>query len=450
MSGDHRDRLIDVLLAEALGGEPPPDLAERILSRMPDPERAARRRLRWLVPTAAGIAAAIVAALCLVPMATYPPPRAGGSFAVIEGGEVARGRTLTTPDGPATLALGDYVRMQIAPLSAVRLEGQRNREQVDLWHGEVTCEVDRSKGEFAVRTEVGTVRTTGTTFRVRILEPQKGDQAMGKQIKQMMVTVLAGAVLASGAWGETPVDEGQTKVLPPSESDAVPLSDLMHGGSASGVVITAQGKGATVRLGSRSTTEEQGLEELKAVCELTDRQVADIRKLIDERDAAMAAWRPDYEAAVAKVREMIAARDNYDKGAVRNVYGPVQELQKQATRIRSEHQAKVDAILTEEQKAKWEGHKLWQGFVGRHFRGVDFSEKQLAEAKAMCAEAAKDMRVEGEGARSHHEIRKELVEDIRNVVLTPAQRDAIEQREDERRKRMEEARQRGLGGAKGK
>jgi len=223
---DDLDRLIDVLLCEELGGEGPPNLEERVLAR------AGRRRgIRlWHVAAAA--------AVLLVGLGTwqfltggYPRPHASGSYTVADGGAVRRGTTLRTEDQPAALTLGGYAHVEVEPQSVVRLEGARRAEQVFLGRGGVACDVDPKVGAFAVRTDLGSVQSVGTRFSVRILE-EKGETEMVE--KRLWVSVLAGVVLASGAWGRQALAAGQEKALPekaPAKGEKAPapkMTTLSH------------------------------------------------------------------------------------------------------------------------------------------------------------------------------------------------------------------------------
>lgn len=224
---EHLDRLVDTLLHELLGGEVPPDLRERIVSR------AFPRRSRWRTwgALAAATAALVLAALGVWWLlahsaarpptveqrppqapAPYPAARASGRYAIEGRGALARGATLVTEAGAAELVLGGYCHIALAPGTRLRWEGLMRREEVFLFQGQVTCEVETARGGFAVRTEVGTASVAGTRFTVRMTE---GDQAM--PVPKMWVRVLAGTVLLAGAGGQTVLTAGEEKTEVKSE-----------------------------------------------------------------------------------------------------------------------------------------------------------------------------------------------------------------------------------------
>lgn len=209
-----QDRLVHIFLLEAVGGETPPDLTQQILNRTTE---LAKPRARWRVPALAA-AAAVIVATCLwatVAMLSYPAPSAEGSYRVVEGGSLQRGAVVQT-DGPTTLRLGGYCRLEVEPGSQLKLQGQKKAEGIYLDKGSATCEVDRKIGTFAVQTEIGTVSVTGTKFTVRVA-PGEGEDPMLS--KRMMVQVLVGTVVLSGAWGEATLQAGQTKTMSGSTSN---------------------------------------------------------------------------------------------------------------------------------------------------------------------------------------------------------------------------------------
>jgi len=212
MPNDHEDRLLDVLLEEELGADAPPDLTEAVLARA----RAGRGRrfAAVLLPLAAAAAVALVWGF-LRP--GYPPPRATGPYVLLGGGALDRGAMVATQRETATLSLGGYCLVHMEPLSVVTIEGRERGEAVFLSRGGVTCQVDRGRGEFMVRTALGSVKVTGTRFCVRLLE-EEGDPDMSG--RRMLVQVLAGAVIAAGSWGSATLQAGEKAVLPEGEKKA--------------------------------------------------------------------------------------------------------------------------------------------------------------------------------------------------------------------------------------
>jgi ferric-dicitrate binding protein FerR (iron transport regulator) len=201
-----RDRLMDMLLREQLGGETPPDLTDRILARA-FPARG-RSRLRTLL-LAASISIAVGAltwiASSVVSEAPYPQPSATGSFEVVGGGPLQRGSVLRTQDKTAKLELGGYSSVELLPRTVVRIDGEKHAEAISIEGGEVRCAVERNVGSFTARTPMGTAAVLGTQFTVRVAE-EKG--AGDNPEKWVIVRVVSGLVELSGEWGAARLTAG--------------------------------------------------------------------------------------------------------------------------------------------------------------------------------------------------------------------------------------------------
>jgi ferric-dicitrate binding protein FerR (iron transport regulator) len=196
-----RERLIDILLREELGGEQPPDLSAKIMSRA-FPSR--RRLLRPMLMAASVLLAVGLLSWWFWPR--YPEPSATGHFEVVGGGPVQRGAVLRTKDKPATLVLGGYSHVDIRPASTLRINGEKYAENVALETGEVRCSVDSGIGAFGVRTAIGAVTVTGTEFSVKVSEEKGGDRQPEKWVA---VKITGGAVRLGGDWGDGRLSAGE-------------------------------------------------------------------------------------------------------------------------------------------------------------------------------------------------------------------------------------------------
>jgi len=207
---EHRDRLLDVLLREELGGARPPDLSGRIA-------RKARGRgwVRFLWPALAA-AAVLLFVFGLWPREpkapVYPGPSASGAYRLVGAATVERGATLVTETGRAEIELGGYCRVRLEPRSRLRIDGTARAESVFLASGSVSCEVEPGAGAFDVRTELGVVRVTGTKFMVGLLDRQPGSA--------LVVTVLAGRVRVAYGGHAYALGPGATRTFEPARPRA--------------------------------------------------------------------------------------------------------------------------------------------------------------------------------------------------------------------------------------
>lgn len=199
MSEDHwDDRFIQMLLDEELAGETPADDSEAILRRC----RRSRRvvQLRWW-------AAAVAACLVCVggywwqargPGPTrYPAPQIAGACRVEDGGPLQRGARVLTEEAPGTLQLGGYVDIDFGPQTIAQVQGKDQQEELVLEQGKIECSVEKDRGRFLVRTELGSVLVVGTRFTVEVVQEENT-----MELRKLIVKVLAGVVLITGA-GET-------------------------------------------------------------------------------------------------------------------------------------------------------------------------------------------------------------------------------------------------------
>ncbi|MCW8133557.1 MAG: FecR domain-containing protein [Planctomycetota bacterium] len=229
---DPRDRMVDMLLWETLGKQEPPNLVGPILRRADAQERSRKLRLVFGVVAAAAMVGLSISGFLWLTRApapnvvkdqpkpeqktpeekteakpeiarTEPAPEVKTPDAL----EWARGNTVETGNEPKVATLGGYARVEAAPNTRLKVEGEEKAEQIYLEKGRVTCEVDKKTGSFAVRTPAGVVRVTGTKFSVRVPQAENEHHADAKP-QQFSVEVAEGAVEMRGEWGRESVHAG--------------------------------------------------------------------------------------------------------------------------------------------------------------------------------------------------------------------------------------------------
>ncbi|MBL7221053.1 MAG: FecR domain-containing protein [Phycisphaerae bacterium] len=167
----------------------------------------------WAVSAAAAMLLVAVGLALFIDR--YPDPEVSGAYRIVGGGPVERGSVIVAERGLVKVSLGGYCRVDLDEGGRLQIAGAKRAEEVVLRQGRATCQADRDVGTFAVRTDVGSVSVTGTQFSVKTIEDQ-GDHDMFN--KRMAVSVLTGAVLISGAWGEMTLQAGETAITPPPEA----------------------------------------------------------------------------------------------------------------------------------------------------------------------------------------------------------------------------------------
>ncbi len=211
MSRDIHDTLIDQMLRELLGGDRPRDLTQRVLARARLYDKV--RRQYW-VATGGAIAAAIAIMIGIVMLwpKEYPRPTVVGPVYVNNGDSaIGRGSRVTTSEEGASLALGGYVSVEMAPHTVLTIGGGRFEEKVLLEQGEVDVNVTKNRGRFDVAVGKAVVRVIGTKFQVGVTDEEIDD----RWVKKMRVAVLEGAVSLDLGNGSVPqvLSPGPEKVF---------------------------------------------------------------------------------------------------------------------------------------------------------------------------------------------------------------------------------------------
>jgi ferric-dicitrate binding protein FerR (iron transport regulator) len=177
---------------------------------------APARTLSWRAGTMLAAAAVLLITVgAAILFGQYPDPEVTGSFRIVGGGPARRGSVVVAESGGARVVLGGYCKVSLDAGSALQISGAKRAEEVVLQQGSATCRADRDVGTFAVRSDVGAVSVTGTEFAVKMIEDQGDDDMFGKR---MAVSVITGAVLVSGTWGEMTLQAGQAAMTPPPEA----------------------------------------------------------------------------------------------------------------------------------------------------------------------------------------------------------------------------------------
>ncbi len=181
-----------------------------------DDEIAPVRTISWRAGISWAAAAVVLITVGLAMfLGQYPDPEVTGAFRIVGGGPVKRGSVVVAEGGAASVVLGGYCKVSLESGSSLQIVGAKRAEEVVLHHGGATCQADRDVGTFAVRSDVGAVSVTGTKFAVKMIEDQ-GDEDMFD--KRMAVSVITGAVLISGTWGEMTLQAGEQANTPPPEA----------------------------------------------------------------------------------------------------------------------------------------------------------------------------------------------------------------------------------------
>ena len=169
-------------------------------------------------------------------------------------------------------------------------------------------------------------------------------------------------------------------------------------------------------------------------CELSDEQKADIQAKLKAREEALAAWNEaNSEKRKAAMEAVKKAKEAGDKDATKKAAEGLKALDAERRKIEADSIAEIMAVLTAEQKAKWEAFRTYRTLMMRYKR-VDPTEAQTAKIREVAAAAAKDLGAaagdDKEARKKQREIQTSLQKTIEETILTAEQREALQKKPD--------------------
>lgn len=166
-------------------------------------------------------------------------------------------------------------------------------------------------------------------------------------------------------------------------------------------------------------------------CELTDAQKADLKAKVTARKEAQKAWMEANGEKSNALREAYKkAREAKDEDAVKKARDDLKALEESRRKIETDTMAAILATLTPEQKAKWDGFRVYRTLM-RRYKRLNPTEAQTAKIREAAAAAAKDLGAAGddkESRKKRAEADKKLRQTIEETILTPEQREALQKK----------------------
>lgn len=173
----------------------------------PAPPMAPITPLRRWTPLAAAALLLVAGALALFafrPTTATAPRLLSGRLAGISGGALPLGEELSVSAGDALLALPGGSLVEANQGARLVIDDER---AIQLKSGTASFRISKGERPFRVHTPRGTVRVTGTSFRIDVLE-----DAVDAARSSVLVAVVTGTVLFEGKGGLLPVLAGQEAV----------------------------------------------------------------------------------------------------------------------------------------------------------------------------------------------------------------------------------------------
>ena len=201
-------------------------------------------------------------------------------------------------------------------------------------------------------------------------------------------------------------------------------------GTAAGVLQAEQGQDAPKqrKRPQRKPRQKRPLlrgmhAQMIKVCDLSEDQQKRIAELAAERSKALKDFNTENaEKIKALSDEQKKAREAKDKEALKKARDEYSALRAKQNEITKKSQDDIMAVLTPEQKAKWDEYQAVLT-VKRRFRGIELTEDQVAKIKAAYVKTAAgaDMTTE-KGRRGAY---AKLYAEVQKEVLTEEQRTTV-------------------------
>jgi len=178
-----------------------------------------------------------------------------------------------------------------------------------------------------------------------------------------------------------------------------------------------------------TTAPGQGLQGeyriLASVVHLTASQQVMLGDLARQRAKAMEDWDKAHADETTRLRlSLRQARVAKDEQAQQRLGEALGVLESQREALRQQHEAKIEQLMTADQRLAWEQFRL-RRMAMRRFQRARLSEEQVQRLEQICSQmAGQVLAVESWEARQ--QLRNRCLESIAQQVLTLDQRQALE------------------------
>jgi len=155
---------------------------------------------------------------------------------------------------------------------------------------------------------------------------------------------------------------------------------------------------------------------------LTEAQKAQLKNIINAKEAAEAAWEKKserYDDLNKRLYEAQKAKDTQKAESIRKELKPLRDERKQLFK-KHNIAAAVKKMLSDEQKVDYIAIRL-RGFVMRRYKKLDITDKQKAQIKVLCAELSPQM-VKADGWQAEEKLAAKLLRSVYDEVLTAEQK----------------------------
>lgn len=156
---------------------------------------------------------------------------------------------------------------------------------------------------------------------------------------------------------------------------------------------------------------------------LTDDQKAQLAEKVKAKEEAAAKWdAANGEKLKALMETAKKAKEAGDKAASKRAAEELKALRDDQEKATADAEAAIMGALTPEQKAQWDGFKVYRVAMMR-FKKCNLTDEQTAKVKAACQDAAKSITPETKAKAT-----QELYKKIEETILTAEQKPLLEKK----------------------
>ena len=154
--------------------------------------------------------------------------------------------------------------------------------------------------------------------------------------------------------------------------------------------------------------------------EFSDAQKTELTAKLTACDDEVKKWRQANADKLADIKKKQAqAKEDKNKEAMKQIAKESKGLRAEEAKLRGAAIAAAKALLTPEQKAKWDAFTVYRGVIGR-LKRAELTEEQDAKVREICA--AKAARIVAAEGKAKGKAYKELSTSIIDSVLTAEQK----------------------------
>ena len=193
------------------------------------------------------------------------------------------------------------------------------------------------------------------------------------------------------------------------------------------VLVLAVAMASTTALCAKKEKKAKGPQGLRGeyaimakVLEFTEDQKTQLGTALTACATEAKTWRETNADKLAEIKKQQAeARKNKDKDAMKKVAEQSKALRDEEAKIKGKSIAAAKALLTPEQKAKWDGFTVYR-MAMRRIKKAELTDEQDAKVRQICT--AKAAEILGAEKKAQGKAYKELTTAIIDSVLTAEQK----------------------------